>query len=143
MPLEWTYSLEYVDWEELARLYLAAPLGHEEPADLKMAFSNSRFMCFVYDGDRLVAVGRALADGRDCAYISGVAVHPDHQGLGLGKAVVTQLVNLLREHNKIILYAAPGKEPFYRKFGFKRMATAMAIFKDPVQALENGLLIDE
>jgi hypothetical protein len=35
MALEWIYSLENVDWEEVYRLYLAAPLGHEEPSDLK------------------------------------------------------------------------------------------------------------
>ena len=143
MALEWIYSLENVDWEELAQLYLAAPLGHESPADLKVAFSNSMFKCFVYDSGRLIAVGRALADGRDCSYISGVAVHPDHQGMGIGKEVVTKLVTLSKGHKKIILYAAVGKEPFYRKLGFKRMATAMAIFENQVQALEDGLLIDE
>jgi ribosomal protein S18 acetylase RimI-like enzyme len=143
MALEWIYSLENVDWEELSRLYLAAPLGHEGPSDLKVAFSNSMFKCFAYDSGRLVAVGRAVADGRDCSYISGVAVHPDHQGIGLGREVVTKLVNLSKGHKKIILYAAVGKEPFYRKLGFKRMATAMAIFKNQAQALEEGLLIDE
>ena len=143
MSLEWKYSLENVDWEELSRLYLAAPLGHEDPSDLEVAFSNSMFKCFVYDSGRLIAVGRALADGRDCSYIGGVAVHPDHQGIGLGKEVMTKLVTLSKEHDKVILYAAIGKEPFYRKLGFKRMATAMAIFKNQVQALENGLLIDE
>jgi ribosomal protein S18 acetylase RimI-like enzyme len=101
------------------------------------------FKCFVYDSGRLIAVGRALADGRDCSYISGVAVHPDHQGLGIGKEVVSKLVSLSKDHNKIILYAAPGKEPFYRKLGFKRMATAMAIFKNQAQALENGLIVDD
>lgn len=55
----------------------------------------------------------------------------------------TRLVSLSKDHKKIILYAAPGKEPFYRKLGFKRMATAMAIFKNQAQALEDGLLIDE
>ena len=143
MVLEWIYSLENVDWEELSRLYLAAPLGHKDPSDLKIAFSNSMFKCFVYESGRLIAVGRALADGRDCSYICDVAVHPGHQGLGLGKEVVTKLVNLSKDHKKIILYAAPGKEPFYRKLGFKRMATAMAIFKNQAQALEDGLLIDE
>ena len=72
-----------------------------------------------------------------------MAVHPDHQGIGLGKAVVTKLIALSKGHKKIILYASVGKEPFYRKLGFKRMATAMAIFENQVQALENGLLIDE
>jgi ribosomal protein S18 acetylase RimI-like enzyme len=143
MVLEWTYSLENVNWEELSRLYLAAPLGHKDPADLKIAFSNSMFKCFVYDSGTLIAVGRALADGRDCSYICDVAVYPSHQGLGIGKEVVSKLVNLSKDHKKIILYAAPGKEPFYRKLGFKRMATAMAIFQNQAQALENGFVVDE
>jgi hypothetical protein len=32
----------------------------------------------------------------------------------------------------------PGREPFYKKFGFKRMSTAMAIFEDQDDALERG-----
>src|SRR5512139_2209096 len=115
MVLEWMYSSENVDWEELSRLYLAAPLGQKDPSDLKIAFSNSMYKCFVYDSGRLIAVGRALADGRDCSYICGVAVHPDHRGIGIGKEIVSKLVTLSQEHKKIILYAAAGKEPFYRK----------------------------
>jgi ribosomal protein S18 acetylase RimI-like enzyme len=143
MRLEWTYSSENVDWEELYRLYLAAPLGHESAADLEAGFSHSMFKCFAYDGDRLIAVGRAVADGKDCSYISGVAVHPDYQGKGIGREVVARLVALSKGHKKILLYAAPGKEPFYRKLGFKRMATAMAIFEREAEALRDGLLIDE
>lgn len=41
---------------------------------------------------------------------------------------------------KIILYAAPGKESFYTKLGFKRMSTAMAIFENQAAALERGLI---
>jgi hypothetical protein len=43
-------------------------------------------------------------------------------------------------HKKIILYAVPGKEPFYRQFGFLRMNTAMAIFVNQQQQLERGYL---
>ena len=143
MTLEWIYSSENVDWEELSALYLAAPLGQKYPPDLKISFANSMFKCFVYESGRLVAVGRALADGKDCSYICDVAVLPSHQGLGLGKAVVSKLVDFSKEHKKIILYAARGKEPFYQKLGFKRMTTAMAIFKDQAQALANGVIIDE
>jgi len=143
MELEWFYSLENVDWEELSRLYHAAPLGNKNPSDLQIAFSNSMFMCFVYDSGKLIVVGRALADGRDCSYICDVAVHPSYQGLGIGKQVVSKLVDLSKGHKKILLYAAPGKEPFYRKLEFKCMTTAMAIFQNQDQALENGLIIDE
>jgi ribosomal protein S18 acetylase RimI-like enzyme len=140
MALEWIYSSENLDWEELSALYRIAPLGDKDPADLQISFTNSMFKCFVYDSGRLVAVGRALADGRDCSYICDVAVHPEYQGRGIGKEVVSRLVELSKDHKKIILYAAPGKEPFYRKLGFRRMTTAMAIFKDQSRALENGLV---
>jgi len=143
MALEWVYSLENVDWEELSRLYLVAPLGDKDPSDLQIAFSNSMFKCFVYDSNRLIAAGRALADGRDCSYICDVAVHPSYQGMGIGRQVVSTLVDLSKDHKKIILYTSPGKEPFYQKLGFKRMATAMAIFKNRDQAIEDGLIIDE
>ena len=140
VPLEWKYTADAIDWDELSALYRAVPLGNKNPTDLRTAFSNSMFKCFVYDGARLVGVGRALADGADCAYICDIAVLPSHQGTGLGKQIVGNLVELSRDHKKIILYAVPGKEPFYRKFGFKRMTTAMAIFENQAQALERGYL---
>lgn len=140
MTLDWTDSLESLDWEELSALYRAAPLGDKKPSDLATAFSNSMFRWFVYDADRLVGVGRVLADGVDCAYLCDVAVLPSHQGMGLGKEIVARLVGQSRDHKKIILYAVPGKEPLYRKLGFRRMSTAMAIFENQEIALARGLI---
>ena len=114
MPLSWFNSTETLDWDELSALYHAAPLGNKNPADLKVAFGNSRFVCFAREEGRLVGVGRALADGIDCSYICDVAVLPSHQGTGLGKEIVARLVNQSAGHKKIILYAVPGKEPFYK-----------------------------
>ena len=140
MTLEWNYSTDGVNWEELSALYRAAPLGDKKPEHLRKVFSNSMFTCFVYAGATLVAAGRALADGADCSYICDIAVLPSHQGTGLGKQVVSHLVETSRGHKKIILYAVPGKEPFYRRFGFLRMKTAMAIFENQPQQLERGYL---
>jgi hypothetical protein len=53
-----------------------------------------------------------------------------------------RLLALAAGHKKFILYAVPGKEGFYRRFGFTRMRTAMAIFGDPPAALARGY-IDE
>ncbi|HEY0199815.1 MAG TPA: GNAT family N-acetyltransferase [Rhodanobacter sp.] len=105
-------------------------------------FSNSRYKCFVYEGDRLIGAGRALADGLDCSYLCDIAIHPDHQGSGLGKAIIAKLREFSTGHRKIILYAKPGKEGFYRKLGFLRMRTAMAIFSNQDHAAEAGLLGD-
>ncbi len=139
-PVRWSDSIDDLDWEELAALYRAAPLGNKSPSMLRTAFSNSMYRCLAYEQGRLVGAGRALADGVDCAYICDVAVLPAHQGTGLGKEIVARLVERSRGHRKIILYAVPGKEPFYRRFGFARMKTAMAIFQDQADAVRRGYL---
>jgi ribosomal protein S18 acetylase RimI-like enzyme len=143
MTYDWVHSQENVDWDELSALYIAAGMGNKAPADIRTAFTNSMFKCFVYDAGKLIAVGRALADGFDASYICDIAVHPDYQGQGIGKQIVLKLVEFSKNHRKIILYAAPGKESFYLKLGFKRMATAMAIFRNQEQALKDGLVVDE
>ena len=140
MAFDWKHSSDDVDWDVLSNLYRVAPLGEKKPADLKVVFSNSLFKCFVYEDSKLIGAGRALADGMDCSYICDIAVHPDHQGVGLGKDIVAKLVGLSRGHKKIILYAVAGKEPFYRKLGFRRMLTAMAICANQEQAMRNGLV---
>lgn len=138
MSLVWTDDLATVDWKELEALYHAAPLGRKQASELKIVFANSRFRCFVREAGKLVAAGRALADGADCSYICDVAVMPSQQGTGLGKAVVEELMKRSEGHKKIILYSVPGKEGFYRKLGFLRMLTAMAIFQDQPAAIARG-----
>ena len=140
MPISWSNDIESIDWHALEHLYQVAPLGSKSSAHLKTVFTNSRFCCFAYDGAELVAAGRALADGADCSYICDVAVLPAHQGTGLGKEVVSRLVDASSEHKKVILYSVPGKEGFYKKLGFLRMLTAMAIFQDREAAIARGHL---
>jgi citrate lyase synthetase len=140
LTLEWKYTEDSVDWDDLSALYKAAPLGDKKPIHLQKVFSNSLFKCFAYEDSKLVAAGRALADGVDCSYICDVAVMPSHQGIGLGKQVVAHLLEVSRGHKKIILYAVPGKESFYRKLGFWRMTTAMAIFENQQEQAERGYL---
>jgi ribosomal protein S18 acetylase RimI-like enzyme len=138
--MNWIFEDDDIDWDELSNLYRIAPLGEKSAADLKLVFSNSRFKCFVRDAGRLVGVGRAVADGADCSYICDVAVHPDFQGRGLGRDIILRLKELSAGHKKIILYANPGTEPFYRKLGFRPMRTAMAIFRDEARAIRTGLV---
>jgi ribosomal protein S18 acetylase RimI-like enzyme len=140
MNLQWVYTQDDIDWRALSDLYRAAPLGEKKPQDLETAFTNSLFKCFIFDKENLIGVGRTLADGIDCAYICDIAVDPEYQSRGLGKDIVLKLVELSAGHKKIILYANPGKEGFYAKLGFKKMNTAMAIFKNQSRAIEVGLV---
>lgn len=141
MALHWQYSERGVSWPALAELYRIAPLGEKDPEALQKAFSASLYKCFVYRGEMLVGAGRVLADGVDCACLCDLAVHPDCQGSGLGGLMVEELVNLARDHAKIILYSTPGKETFYQNYGFRPMNTALAIFKNERQAEREGLIV--
>jgi len=140
MDYSWVYDHREVNWEALSELYRIAPLGERSPEDLLTVFSNSRFKCFVYANGTLVGAGRALADGVDCSYICDVAVHPEYQCLILGRKIIQKLVTFSKGHSKIILYANPGKEGFYRKLGFHKMKTAMAILSDRKHGIEAGLI---
>lgn len=140
MALIWSNSTSELDWSELEALYRLAPLGNKSAEHLKTVFDNSRYKWFARDAGHLVAAGRALADGADCSYICDVAVMPSHQGTGVGKEVVNRLLADSKDHKKIILYSVPGKESFYRKLGFLRLLTAMAIFQDREAAIKRGYL---
>jgi GNAT superfamily N-acetyltransferase len=91
------------------------------------AFNASVSVVFVYEDDKLIAFGRAIGDGVIQAALYDIAVLPAFQGRGIGKVIVNQIIESLPGCN-FILYASPGKEPFYQKLKFRKMKTGMALF---------------
>lgn len=140
MDIRFSNEADKVSWEELALLYERAPLGPKRtPARLQVAFANSLLKVFAFDGVRLVGAGRALSDGVWRAAIYDVAVLPEYQGKGIGGKITEWLIQNAGV-DVITLYAAPGKESFYQRFGFRRMKTAMAIMPDPEDRKTRGFI---
>jgi glucosamine-phosphate N-acetyltransferase len=57
-----------------------------------------------------------------------VAVHKDHQGKGVGKALLQKLVEDAKTHfgcYKVILDCTPDLTPFYEKNGFQQVGVCM------------------
>jgi GNAT superfamily N-acetyltransferase len=69
-------------------------------------------------------MGRVIWDRGYVVYIADVIVRPEYQGQGLGREVMTSIMNEIRGYLKpgyrimISLMAAKGKEEFYKKFDF-------------------------
>ncbi len=103
------------------------------------AFNNSSCVVFAFDGNRLIGFARAISDGVYQAALYDMAVHPDYQGKGIGKTIVERVKEKLSGFN-IVLYASPGKEDFYRRLGFSKMLTGMALFQDAVAKKEKGFI---
>jgi len=126
-----------INWHEVSQLMLSVNIG-SFPAEIRQkAFENSASVVFVFDKDKLVGVGRAVSDYTYEAAIYDIAVHPEYQGKGIGKTIVQTLMESLPTCN-FILYAAPGKEGFYAKLGFRKLKTGMGLFRKKEYMRERG-----
>ena len=72
---------------------------------------------------RAVGMGRVISDGIADAYIQDLVVHGDWRSWGVGKMILTTLLEecKFRKITWIGLIAEPGKEEFYRSLGFAPM----------------------
>lgn len=89
----------------------------------------SSLLVTVWDGEDIVGMGRVLDDGTMCM-VYDIAVHPDHQGRGIGSRIMAGIVEHLKSqsYQSIGLFAwaaNPMNVPFYEKFGFTRVDFGM------------------
>ena len=93
-------------------------LSHE---DLINAISRSWLLATAYEGERLIGFGRVISDGVLHAMIYDLIIDPDFQGLGIGKRILTTIVEKCRQARirDIQLFCARGKKIFYEKQGFR------------------------
>lgn len=84
------------------------------------ALQNSVSVVSIWDGDLMVAFGRATGDYVFNATIWDVAVRPEYQRKGIGQLVVKEIVKELESYEipLITLYADSAKDAFYRRLGF-------------------------
>jgi ribosomal protein S18 acetylase RimI-like enzyme len=77
----------------------------------------------VTEGDRTIAMGRAISDGASDAYIQDVVVLPEYRGRGIGAEIVSRLARHCTERGLVWigLVAEPGTTAFYERLGFRVM----------------------
>jgi len=137
MKLDLVYEATGVDWQAVSDTLRRVGMAYAEPAVHQRAFAASHTQVFAYRDGRMEGFARALSDGVYQAALYDVAVVPECQKQGIGRALVQALLARVAGCN-VILYAAPGKEAFYHSLGFRRMKTGMALFRDPARMAERG-----
>lgn len=109
-------GLAHASYPEVNEVLTKAFFGRpHDLAKTEKAFSNSAYAVTAWDGERLVGVARAVADGSLYATILNVAVDPEYQGLSVGKRLVRRLDELIREEI-VVLNTHPGAVGFYNRF---------------------------
>lgn len=73
-----------------------------------------------HGGDELIGFARAFGDGVYRAVIEDVVVHADRRGAGVGRRLVSLLLEQIAEVEEVILFCVPAREGFYEAHGFER-----------------------
>ncbi len=120
-----TYT-DHVAPEDFLRLRSIVGWTPIAPEQAEAGLRHSAKVICVKDGEAVVAMARLLWDGGYQAQLCDVMVLPEYQMQGIGRYMVTHLVDWLQSqlkpgwNLKLNLSAAEGKEPFYEKLGFRR-----------------------
>lgn len=135
MKITYKITKDDINWKEVAAVLDRSGLSHLPPEKQKAAFTNSYAVVFVYDGNKIVGVARALSDGVCQGAIYNVALDPDYQGYGIGKEMIRNLLRQLAGQN-VILYTHPKTISLYERMGFRRAKSAMEYFDIDEEHLE-------
>lgn len=137
MQLQIVTDPSAIDWAQVSHVLGEAGMSRLEPEIYRKIFEASQAVAFAFADGQMVGTARALSDRVRQGAVYDVAVLPDCQGQGIGgrlvEAIMAQLPGV-----SLILFASPGKEPFYEKLGFRRLKTGMAKFARPEEMARRG-----
>ena len=134
--IEYRQSCESITAQALQDLFRATDLGGRVGDKILRAFNNSGIVCFAFAEDRLIGACRAITDSEYHAFVYDVAVHPDYQGRGVGKSLMTQLLSQVSVW-RVMLVADEEVQGFYRRFGFAPYSDVMATI-DPQRLFDRA-----
>ncbi|MSR86343.1 GNAT family N-acetyltransferase [Candidatus Woesearchaeota archaeon] len=110
---------------------LWSSIGWRERGEAKWreALDHSRYCAYARIDTALVGFGRFVGDGTMGMFYD-IGVHPAHQRKGVGRTLMTKLLDKVRDsgYASLGLFAweyNPGNIAFYQSLGFERVSTGM------------------
>lgn len=123
---EYTFRDQTPSLDDYLRLRVITGLTPKATQAAAAGLPNTFFGVTVFCGEEVVGMGRIIGDGGLFFQIVDIAVDPAHQDQGIGKAIVSRLVDHLRSHAPSSAYVsliADGEaHRLYAQFGFEPTA---------------------
>lgn len=82
-----------------------------------MGLDWKRFVVAVDDHDEMIGCGQIKPHGHNVLELASIAVYPEHQGKGIGSAIIKHL--LKDSPRPLYLMCESSNGPLYEKFGFQ------------------------
>ena len=86
--------------------------------DVQKMKSNSDFMVLIKQDNSPIGFARVITDYTYRAFIEDVIVLPVYQFCGIGKLMIHQIENLLKEYNIPRIELSTNKTQFWEKVGY-------------------------
>lgn len=85
-----------------------------------MGLDWKRFFVAVNDREEMLGCGQIKPHGHDVLELASIAVYPEHQGKGIGRAIIEHL--LKESPRPLYLMCESANGPLYGKFGFREIS---------------------
>lgn len=105
------------DIEMLVGKYVAS--GSLLPRTESFIAENATDFVVAVEGDRIVGTGHLDHYAPSLAELRSLAVHPDRQGVGIGRAIAAAIEELARRRQYKTLFAVSNDEAFFLRQGFE------------------------
>ena len=113
---------EQIPTETYRHLRTICGLSDKTPEAAEIGLNHSVHSVMIKTGDRTIGMGRIIGDGGCFCQVVDICVHPDFQGKGIGKMILQNLTDFIRDKLPPSCYVsllADGDARFlYEKFGF-------------------------
>lgn len=124
--MPYTTLLAIPDAATYCHLRSASGLSPKTAEAAARGLPNSVFAVQVLQGDEIVGMGRMIGDGGCFYQVVDIAVLPAHQGRGLGKLIMREIMRYIDEQVPVSAYVsliADGQaQNLYAQFGFTHTA---------------------
>ncbi len=124
--IEYTDNLNGITEEMLQGFFVGWPNPPSQSAHMRiLAGSYSIWLAIDTDANRVVGFITAISDGVLSAYIPLLEVLPVYQNRGIGKALVTKMLDSLKNLYMIDLLCDKALLGFYKKMGMDNATGAL------------------
>lgn len=122
----YSISHETPSVETYRRLRVECGLSPKTEQAASLALPNTLFAVQVFSEGEPVGMGRIVGDGGCFYQVVDIAVLPDHQGRGLGKLIMAEIMKYINERvpesGYVSLLADGRAQDLYAQFGFRPTA---------------------
>lgn len=115
--------------EEVVEIYKANNWSSaQKPQSLLAALHNSHTLITARSDNLLIGLANAISDGHLVVYFPHLLVHPDFQRRGIGRKLMTAMLEKYAYFHQIMLTADGNSVRFYEALGFAKAGSTVPMW---------------